>query len=77
MGSSQKSLVQIRELEFLDYDEKKALTNLDGDLLHSDVLIFEEKALEMKKEYLRNVVENQSFVTASKPQNTFNIVNEQ
>ena len=61
---------KIRESEFLDYDEKKPLTNLDDAALHKDNLIFENKAIEMKKEYLENIISSQSFVNAALP--TFN-----
>lgn len=61
----------IRESEFLDYDEKKPLTNLDEAALHKDNLNFEEKAQEMKKEYLENIISYQSFVNAPLPTYNF------
>ena len=39
-----------------------------------DVLTMMEKASEIKSEYLLNVVEEQSFVKAAKPQNNFRIL---
>ena len=42
---------KLRESEYLDYDEKMPLINLDDVSLHKDNLIFEEKARDMKKEY--------------------------
>ena len=65
---------QIRNREFLDYDEKRSLTNLQGATLNKDVLTMMEKASEIKSEYLRNVVEGQSFVKSAKPQNNFRIL---
>merc|ERR1712105_430693 len=40
----------------------------------NDVLTMMEKASEKKREYLLNVVEEQSFVKAAKPQNNFLIL---
>ena len=65
---------QIRNLEFLDYDEKRTLSNIKGAPLKRDVLSMMEKALEIKREYLKNVVDVQSFVTAAKPINNFKIL---
>ena len=42
---------KLRESEYLYYDEKMPLINLDDVSLHKDNLIFEEKARDMKKEY--------------------------
>ena len=65
---------QIRNLEFLDYDEKRALSNLKGAALKKDVLTMMDKALEIKREYLNFFVDVQSFVTAAKPRNNFKIL---
>ena len=62
---------KIRESEFLDYDEKRPLTNLDEAALHKDYLFFEQKAIEMKKEYLENIISSQSFVNAAIPTHNF------
>ena len=51
------------------YDEK--IEYLDDVSLHKDNLIFEEKARDMKKEYLENIVTSQSFVNAALPKFTF------
>ena len=62
---------KLRESEYLDYDEKRPLVNLDGVELHKDNLIFEQKGREMKKEYLENIVKSQSFVNAALPKFNF------
>ena len=62
---------KLRESEYLDYDEKRPLVNLDGIELHKDNLIFEQKGRDMKKEYLENVVKSQSFVNAALPKFNF------
>ena len=64
---------EIRNLEFLDYDTKSPLKNLDGIQLHDDTLNFEKKAWSMKKEYLQNVVSSKSFISAAKPNYDFKI----
>ena len=61
---------KLRETEYLDYDEKMPLINLDDVSLHKDNLRFEEMARDMKKEYLDNILTSQSFVNAALP--TFN-----
>ena len=61
----------LRELEYLDYDTKTKLKNLDGVKLHKDTLQFEEKATEMKNEYIDNVIESESFVNAAPPEFNF------
>ena len=50
---------QIRNLEFLDYDEKRTFSNIKGAPLKRDVLSIMEKALEIKREFLKNVVDVQ------------------
>ena len=62
---------KLRESEYLDYDEKMPLINLDDVSLHKDNLRFEEMARDMKKEYLDNILTSQSFVNAALPTFTF------
>ena len=52
----------MRELEYLDYDEKRTLANL---LLPKDTLSFEKAARDLKKKYLKNIVDSESFVNAA------------
>ena len=65
---------QIREAENLDYDTLSVLKNLDDVKLHPDTLIFDEKASDMKKEYLKNVLSSKSFISAAKLNFDFNTV---
>ena len=53
---------KMRELEYLDYDEKRPLANLDEVLLHKDTLSFEKAARDLKKKYLQNIIDSESFV---------------
>ena len=57
----------------MDYDEKRHLANLDGVNLHKDNLMFDQKARDMKKEFLDNIIESQSFVNAALPTFNFNM----
>ena len=64
----------MRELEYLDYDEKRPLANLDEVLLHKDTLSFEKAARDLKKKYLKNVVDSESFVNAAVPEYEFKML---
>ena len=50
--------IQLRSLEYFDYDAASDLKNIDGVSLDKDSLKFEETAKAMKKEYLVNVVKS-------------------
>ena len=63
--------MKLRESDFLDHDEKRHLAN--GVNLHKDNLMFDQKARDMKKEFLDNIIESQSFVNAALPTFNFNM----
>ena len=65
---------KMRELESLDYDDKRPLANLDEVLLHKDTLSFEKAARDLKKKYLKNVVDSESFVNAAVPEYEFKML---
>lgn len=64
---------QIRTSEYLDYDVKSQLKNLDGATLDKESLNFESMAKSMKQEYLENVVKSKNFITAAIPKNKLKI----
>ena len=56
---------KMRELGYLDYDEKRPLENLDEVVLNKDKLSFENAARDIKKKYLQNIIDSESFVNAA------------
>ena len=62
---------KIRELEHLKFDNNCNLSNVHGDRLHSDTVTLIEKCLELKKEYISNIVANDNFVSAPTPTSNF------
>ena len=64
----------MRELGYLDYDEKRPLDNLDEVVLNKDKFSFENAARDLKKKYRKNVVDSESFVNAAVPEYEFKML---
>ena len=62
---------KIRELEHLKFDRKCNLSNIQGDRLHPDTVTPIEKCLNLKKQYIHNVIYNDNFVTAPNPKSDY------
>ena len=62
---------KIRELEHLKFDRKCNLSNIQGDRLHPDTVTLIEKCLNLKKQYIDNVIYNDNFVTAPNPKSDY------
>ena len=56
---------KMRELGYLDYDEKRPVENLDEVVLNKDKLSFENAARDIKKKQLQNIIDSESFVNAA------------
>ena len=61
----------IRELEHLKFDNNRNLANVLGDRLHSDSVTLIDKCVDLKKEYISNILLNDNFVSAPNPKANF------
>ena len=62
---------KIREREHLKFDRKCNLSNIQGDRLHPNTVTLIDKCLDLKKQYIDNVICNDNFVTAPNPKSDF------
>ena len=62
---------KIREREHLKFDRKCNLSNIQGERLHPNTVTLIDKCLDLKKQYIDNVICNDNFVTAPNPKSDF------